>query len=160
MFKTRGRNLATRAQVPKPVPASFSCCIFLRCLFHVASQMSTSFSTRFSLVSGRRAQQKRLFSESQMISWCKEVLLLLDLSSAADSVGHSMLVGGSDNGWISGSPLTFQTGHFQALFKTLSCGVPQGSVLGPVLFASYMLPLRQILGRNLNYASHLSFKLS
>ena len=86
------------------------------------------------------------------------VLALLDLSSAFDAIDHSILVHRlhTDFGfadavlqWFS-SYLTDRT-HYVSLsnhcsaFAPVHSGVPQGSVLGPMLFTMYAKPLSVII---------------
>ena len=86
------------------------------------------------------------------------LLVFLDLSAAFDTVDHDILmtrleeeVGlqGTALNWIR----SYLTGRTQAVHINssksnevgLSVGVPQGSVLGPLLFLIYLLPLRRII---------------
>jgi hypothetical protein len=86
-------------------------------------------------------------------------LVLLDLSAAFDTVDHDIPlqrlhdeVGLRDSAlqWIR----SYLTGHTQAVrinnsassATTLTTGVPQGSVLGPLFFLVYLLPLRRVIG--------------
>lgn len=89
------------------------------------------------------------------------LLLLLDLSAAFDTVDHSILlhrlqhfIGLSDTAlqWFR-SYLTDRAeyvalGEARSRSHTVTCGVPQGSVLGPSLFSIYMLPLGHIISRH------------
>lgn len=85
-------------------------------------------------------------------------LTLLDLSAAFDTVDHRMLLTtlkarfGFDDialKWLK----SYLTDRSQSVYlngtcsatQLLSCGVPQGSVLGPVLFTLYTSPLGQLL---------------
>ena len=92
-------------------------------------------------------------------------LVLLDLSAAFDTIDHDNLfmilerfVG------ISGSALQLIKSYFSGRtqrvvidgilsdFANLVCGVPQGSVLGPMKFCLYLLPLCAILKKhNIGY---------
>ncbi len=85
-------------------------------------------------------------------------LVLLDLSAAFDTVDHQILLGRlSDRVGVKGHALKWLTSYLtgrrqQVLISgvksepvSLTCGVPQGSVLGPVLFTIYTLPLGDII---------------
>ena len=85
-------------------------------------------------------------------------LVLLDLSAAFDTVDHSLLlhrlknwfgISGPVLNWFSTylSPCT-QSVYLNGSYSSstlLTCGVPQGSVLGPLLFTLYTTPLGTLL---------------
>uniref|UniRef100_A0A669DHZ7 Reverse transcriptase domain-containing protein n=1 Tax=Oreochromis niloticus TaxID=8128 RepID=A0A669DHZ7_ORENI len=86
------------------------------------------------------------------------VLLMLDLTSAFDTVDHYMLlerlkywvgVSGSALEWFSSylyeRYFSVAVSKFRSSSTSLSYGVPQGSVLGPLLFLIYLLPLQHVL---------------
>uniref|UniRef100_A0A8C5AMC5 Reverse transcriptase domain-containing protein n=1 Tax=Gadus morhua TaxID=8049 RepID=A0A8C5AMC5_GADMO len=86
------------------------------------------------------------------------ILILLDLSAAFDTINHSILLSrlqstlgitGTALSWL-GSYLSdrhqyIAINNCQSATTPLIHGLPQGSVLGPLLFILYMLPLGQIL---------------
>ena len=96
------------------------------------------------------------------------VLALLDFSSAFDTIDHPILVHHLHSDfrftdtvlqWFS-SYLTDRT-HYVSLsnhcsaFTPVHSGVPQGSVLGPMLFTMYIKPLSAIIDSTLSYIIHL-----
>ena len=93
------------------------------------------------------------------------ILLLLDLSAAFDTVDHSILLSrlstrfgikGTVLSWLK-SYLTSRTqfvnvNNCRSSRRSLERGVPQGSVLGPLLYLLYTSPLADIIKRhNLEY---------
>ena len=106
------------------------------------------------------------------ILWAMErqgvtILILLDLSSAFDTIDHEVLlhrleymlgVHGTPLAWfrsyVSGrSQRVLIDGKFSSV-QSLIYGVPQGSVLGPLLFVIYILPLGELV-RQFDLALHI-----
>ena len=93
------------------------------------------------------------------------LLVLLDLSAAFDTVNHQLLIKTLQQLGIRGTMLhwfsTYLVGRLQRIKvngvtsqpKLLECGVPQGSVLGPILFTIYTASLGQLL-RQLDVQYH------
>ena len=82
------------------------------------------------------------------------ILILLDLSSAFDLVDHTILlhriehqvgIQGSTLQWfasyLADRSFSVKTGNLSSSSAPITCGVPQGSILGPILITLYMLPL-------------------
>ena len=93
------------------------------------------------------------------------LLVLLDLSAAFDTVHHGILLRRLENLGIRGIALSWFESYLSDRKQTviidgassdpeiLKCGVPQGSVLGPILFTVYVQPLGEIL-RKYNCSIH------
>ena len=84
--------------------------------------------------------------------------MLLDLSAAFDTIDHSKLletleksfgISGSALNWVTsyltGRTQTVQIGESLSQPQNLKYGVPQGSVLGPILFTIYTTPLGKLI---------------
>ena len=82
----------------------------------------------------------------------------LDLSAAFDTVDHDTLLGRLENRFgITGKALSWLTSYLtdrtqlvkvaseHSTSRKLLCGVPQGSVLGPILYTMYAAPLADII---------------
>ena len=88
------------------------------------------------------------------------ILLLLDMSAAFDTIDHSILLRRLEKQYlISGVALKWFRSYFTQRMqyvvvegaksenRNLECGVPQGSVLGPILFSMYIAPLGHIANK-------------
>jgi hypothetical protein len=89
------------------------------------------------------------------------MLAMIDLSAAFDTVDHDKFltllcdeygVRGAALDWftsyLTGRSIRVKVGDYRSDQHTLDCGVPQGSVLGPVVFNMYGRPLERIIKRH------------
>ena len=92
---------------------------------------------------------------------CPVVLVMLDLTAAFDTVDHAVLLSRQKNyvgihgtalkwftSYLSSRTFSVMVADLSSSSAPLSCGVPQGSILGPILFSLYMLPLGSIIARH------------
>ncbi len=99
----------------------------------------------------------RFNSDSGKIS----MLVLLDLSAAFDTVDYNTLLERLENwvrlsgmvlkwfrSYLEGRGYYVSIGEHKSKWTSMTCGVPQGSILAPPLFSLYMLPLSQIMRNN------------
>ena len=111
------------------------------------------------LHTGNFTAPKRPCSECKITSFkLWDILVLLDLSAAFDTIDHHKLLNllkhsfgirGNALSWfqsyLQDRTQTVQIGSSTSEPVTLKYGVPQGSVLGPVLFTMYTSPLGNII---------------
>ena len=89
------------------------------------------------------------------------VLDLLDLAAAFDTVDHETLLNrlrdgvglsGTALGWfssyLSNRMCRVSIKNYSSSISNIRYGVPQGSILGPILFSIYMLPLGEVIRRH------------
>ena len=92
------------------------------------------------------------------------ILVLSDLSAAFDTIGHHILLQRMEHQiGLKGSALRWFKSYVSdrynfvhvhdesSRYDKISHGVPQGSVLGPLLFTLYMAPLGKLLENNTLY---------
>lgn len=87
------------------------------------------------------------------------ILVLLDLIAAFDTVDHNMLIDKLERGaditdvalkWFKSYPsnICFYVAGSVSPPTDILYGVPQGSILSPILLSIYMLPLSVIFGKH------------
>ena len=115
------------------------------------------------------AYRKHHFTESALLNIQNNILLnmakgsvtaltLLDLSAAFDTIAHTILLDrlnvyyglselalGWFRSYLSGRTHSVKVGSTLSHPAALHCGVPQGSVLGPILFSLYTNPIGSII---------------
>ena len=131
---------------------------------HLSSNsLSSSFQSAYRIFHSTETTLLKIHNDLILAMDRGEVtsLILLDLSAAFDTVDHSILLTRLQNWFgLDGLSLDWFSSYLSlrsqavsindsiSAFSTLSCGVPQGSVLGPLLFTLYTTPLGSVFSKN------------
>ena len=137
---------------------------FSRIQSHLSSNsLSSSFQSAYRIFHSTETTLLKIHNDLILAMDRGEVtsLILLDLSAAFDTVDHSIFLTRLQNWFgLDGLSLNWFTSYLSSrsqavsindsisAFSTLSCGVPQGSVLGPLLFTLYTTPLGSVISKN------------
>ena len=129
----------------------------------LSSNSLSSFQSAYRIFHSTETTLLKIHNDLILAIDCGKVtsLILLDLSAAFDTVDHSILLTRLQN-WcgLDGLSLDWFSSYLSlcsqavsindsiSAFSTLSCGVPQGSVLGPLLFTLYTTPLGSVISKN------------
>ena len=153
--------------------------IFERCLYRRLLQ----FFSRYNLLSPCQfGFRKNLSTADALLSFTEfqydvldaeefSVNVLVDFTKAFDTVNHQILLNKLDRYGVRGLPLALlksylsnrtqlvKVGHHCSSVRTLSVGVPQGSVLGPLLYLVYVNDLAQYIhsDRSVLFADDTTF---
>ena len=128
-----------------------------------ANSLSSSFQSAYRIFHSTETTLLKIHNDLILAMDRGEVtsLILLDLSAAFDTVDHSILLTRLQNWFgLDGLSLDWFSSYLSlrsqavsindtiSAYSTLSCGVPQGSVLGPLLFTLYTTPLGSVISKN------------
>jgi hypothetical protein len=125
-------------------------------MYHLHEPMQSAYKKHHSIETALLHVQNDIFLSIDSHNCV--LLVLLDLSAAFDTVDHSILltrlatrfgVCGKALDWfrsyLSDRKQAVTINRIASTQHDLQCGVPQGSVLGPILFTNYTAPLGDIM---------------
>ena len=136
------------------------------------TQLMTHFTEHNLLAKHRNANRKNFSTETAILNICNNIwtsmennkltsIICLDLSAAFDTVNHSILLEVMRNyfaiadmalDWIScylrNRKFSVHIDSFSSNTKTMNFSMPQGSILGPILFSCYVSTLMEIIPEN------------
>lgn len=127
-----------------------------------ANSLHETFQSGFKALHSTESALLRVSSDifTETDSGKSMALVLLDLSSAFDLVDHEVLLRRLETSvgfrgvvlqwfrsYLNNRCFSVRIGHQSSTSVPLNCGVPQGSILGPILFILYLLPLASIFNK-------------
>lgn len=131
--------------------------------FLTANHIFETFQSGFKPLHSTESALLRVLNDTLLAtdSGDSVILILLDLTSAFDTVDHKIILSrleyfvgiqGNVLSWfksyLTNRSFSVRLGNFSSLPAKLSCGVLQGSILAPILFSLYLLPLGSIFRKH------------